>query len=330
MAAIFGYLPGQTMNATALNTQFDAVIDFVHREIDLLCPWPHLAEAFQYYESLRVSDEALGFLTFPTMVHHAVGGEMATAVPLNASWLFFQIASQLFDDIQDGDVGSSSWHLDWPMPVRLNVGLGAIFAAKICLSKLETSRDTLTEIMYLLAQAGLLASHAQATEVAKPDLDGYFKNVIQKAGLLFAAMAQAAARLHTFDETTLKALQAYGLAVGTLVQIRDDVRDMSPAQISNDLRAGRHTLPVLYGLAQVSHPRYAALTTLLQATELSQQNIDSIYTILKEMKAIDFCGAVAQVYQSKACAALTSLVSANSTYLINYAISLLATERKVA
>ena len=317
------------MIATVLNTQFDAVIDFIHHEITPLCPWPHLSEALHYYQSLRRHDEALGFLSFPTLVHHAVEGEIATAVPLNASWLFFQIASQLFDDIQDGDVASTSWHSDWSMPVRLNVGLGAIFAAKICLSKLETSRETLTEIMHLLAQAGLLATHAQATEITKPDLHGYFQNVIQKAGLLFGAMAQAAARLHTLDAAIIAAMREYGLAVGTLVQIRDDVRDMSPAQITNDLRAGRQTLPVLYGLAQFSHPRYAELITLLRATELSQEPIESIYTILKEMKAFDFCGAVVQVYQSKACEALSPLAPANRTYLINYAIALLATERKV-
>ena len=315
------------MFMTVLSTQFEAVIAFIHHEIMPLCPWPRLTEAIQHYESLKGHVEALGFFTFPALIYHATGGEMATAVPLCASWLFYQIASQLFDDIQDHDTGIQTWHHGWSDPERLNVGLGAIFTAKICLSKLEITSNMMAEVLNLLSQAGLLAAHAQATEEKQPSLDAYFRNVIQKAGLLFGAMAQVAARLHTSDTLIIKAMRDYGLAIGTLVQIRDDVRDISPIQITNDLNAGRQTLPVLYGLAQTSHVRYTELTALLHTSGIPSK-IETIYTILQEMKAFDFCTTIAQAYQRKACVALAPLPSTSRTYLINYADALLVTGAK--
>lgn len=244
-----------TMVASA-NTHLQEVAIFVKETILRPLNWPQVSQAVDCFFSLDQPGADLTFLVFPAMVHEAVRGSLERAVPLSASWILLHLASQLFDDLQDRDEKQTVWR-NWSKIELVNVGLGAIFAGHACLSYLRPADDDATavaDILQLFSEAGLLAAQAQATEHQAESINDYFQNLMRKASILFAVGAQAGVRLHTADPQLQNIFREFGLAIGALTQIQDDLRDILPQNQANDLLAYRYTLPVLHGLSQTTHP----------------------------------------------------------------------------
>ena len=308
-----------------IRNQFREVESFINETILDSLNWSQLSQAVAGFLAFNKQEDDAAFFILPSLVYASVGGNIEQAVPLSASWILLQLASQLFDDLQDQDHKQVVW-MNWPQHELLKAGLGAIFAGQSCLSYLTAPDDdatAVTDILHLFANAGLLAAHAQATEHQIATINDYFQNLIKKASVLFSVGAQTGARFYTTDVALRNAFHEFGMAVGTLIQIRDDIRDISPQNKANDLLAYRHALPVLHGLSQVSHPGYPQLAHLVQEKkQLGEEQLTSIYQILIEMGSLDFCASIMHVYQQKAVNALSVLKAQNSIHLINYVSSL--------
>lgn len=312
---------------TSAGMHLQGVASFVNGTILQRFNWPQLSQAAEYFFAFDKQEADVTFLVFPGMVHEAVGGSLERAIPLSASWILLHLASQLFDDLQDQDAKPSLWR-NWSDIDLVNVGLGAIFAGQACLSHLRpTAHDAtaVADILQLFTEAGLLAAHAQATEQQIVTINDYFQNLMQKASILFSVGAQAGVWLHTADTQLRHTFHEFGLAIGALTQIQDDLRDILPQNQANDLLAYRRTLPVLHGLAQTTHPNYPQLAQLLHEKHaLSQNDLATIYQTLIDMGSLDFCASIMYVYRQKAENALSTLEARNSLLLTKYVHSLLA------
>ena len=82
----------------------------------------------------------------------------------------------------------------------------------------------------------------------------YMQVIYCKTAKLFEAATQLAAVLAERDETTISAMQAYGMHLGTAFQLIDDVLDYQAdvtelgKNIGDDLAEGKPTLPLLHAL----------------------------------------------------------------------------------
>ncbi len=82
----------------------------------------------------------------------------------------------------------------------------------------------------------------------------YMQVIYCKTAKLFEAATQLAAVLADCDENTIKAMQSYGMHLGTAFQLIDDVLDYQAdvaelgKNIGDDLAEGKPTLPLLHAL----------------------------------------------------------------------------------
>lgn len=253
----------------------------------------------------------------PILTCVAVGGEAAAAVPVAAAWVLTALSAQVFDDLQDQDAKKRLWHT-WSPQQAISVGLGLTLAAQTCLANMNATPEVCTDIQTTISASCLRAIHSQASAQAQPTLTGYFQDVVAKSGQFVAAFFWAGARCHLETADVLKNVYDLGLSLGILMQLYDDLADLSPLQADNDLRHGKYTLPIIYALSQTKHPLYQQLVNSLDAKPEETVDTQSIYQILVAMKAIAYTHAIAAVYQEKAQTCLQTFTPEYVTHLNAY------------
>ena len=195
---------------------FEQVLD----KVDWADVWTLLkTEEQQYAGSVMAYSVVL-----PVFTCMAVGGKAETAVPVAAAWVLSELAARLFDDLQDQDKQHNIWN-QWPLAKTLPVGLGLLFAAETCLTRLPILATAKIDILTQINEAGIYAARGQAKPMQDDTLTTYFNHVISKAGLMVATYCYAGARLHTNSTEQLQTIYDFGLTLGTLMQLNDDIRD---------------------------------------------------------------------------------------------------------
>lgn len=286
-----------TLNPT---TVFDTIFNFIECTAVADLDWPEIAEAIAAAKRKRL----VTLSALPVLMSAATGGRVEAAIPLGASWVLYNLASDLFDDLQDRDGKDHPWN-NWSVAQATNVGLGLIAAAQRCLAHLQGDASTLTDI--IKSWSYTLANAAQGQQITQPirDTTTYFNHLIAKSGLIVASVAQAGVRLNTTDAATLQAAHTFGMNVGLIIQIIDDCGDLLPHRSNSDLANRTYTLPVIHALSQTDDPRHKQLTTLLQSSmPLTSTQVEMACRLLDEMGAISYSLAVAKVHQQVALEAL--------------------------
>ena len=146
-----------------------------------------------------------------------------------------------------------------------------------------------------------------------PDLTeaGYFRVIIEKTARLFSAAAEIGAILSNAPIEQQQAMAEYGLQIGILFQIIDDILDYQASTektgkiIGGDLAEGKVTLPIIYAL-QASEPEQAAyIRETFQKGDLGQ--LDRILAILDKTNALQKARETASIYAKKAAETLSTL-----------------------
>jgi len=275
--------------------------------------WHHFEEAIAARSRCSQSATTTYKQALPILTCLAVGGEIEAVQPLAGTWLLLDMASDIFDDIQDGDKHDWPWN-EWEPALALNVGLAAVFAAQTCLAELEAPVPVVRDIQASFGSAGFLAAREQTMPAT--DLESYFRRVFAISGHLFAIVARAGAMVGSTDQMVWQAAYDYGLALGVLIQIGDDGSDFLLPQ--GDLAGGRTTLPLLYLREQQAHPQYPRLQELLCDCSLRGRRIEELHGIAADMGVFEYVGRMAVLYRQKALAALAGMPSADVTHLVRY------------
>lgn len=126
-------------------------------------PWPYLQEAVIWRQQALAQGYSPYNALLPALATCAVGGSTEEAVPLAAAWVLSNLASDLFDDLQDQDEKHHPW-IQWPPDQVMMTGLGLLFAAQQSLASLNTTQETHRAILERWARTGLLAAQQQAAE----------------------------------------------------------------------------------------------------------------------------------------------------------------------
>ena len=289
---------------------------FIAEQVLAEWDWPDVQTAIAARREAFAADRPMYANVLPVLTCTALGGEAETAVPLAAAWTLYDLASDIFDDLQDQDGKDWPWN-QWAPSRALNVGLGVLAAAQICQARLTARSEVQSDIALSWAQTFGLAARGQAYSQNVCSSDGYFRQAVAKSGLVFAAVARAGARLATDNERAINQMHDFGLALGMLIQLKDDCRDLHAPDLVSDVSTGTYSLPVLYGLAQTDSPHYSTLQA-----QLAQQapDVTAVYQILGAMGAVSHTLALAHAYQQKALAALAAFPAAQTFHLSTYVI----------
>jgi geranylgeranyl pyrophosphate synthase len=298
---------------------FEATYDFIYIQVLKRTNWSDAVVAVEAWQESFADGYGVYSGLLPLLACVATGGEAQKAIPLAAAWMLYDLASEIFDDVQDRDGKDRPWN-QWHPSRAIGVGLGMIASADICLARLQTSHDVLSEILESWARTLTLAARDQWSSSEIPTLEQYFNQTVTKSGLIYATVAWAGARLSSNENPVLEAMKSYGMGLGMVTQIWDDCLDLSPQKIKSDLVLGTYTLPVIYTLSLKEDPNYPELLAKLNSSsELTSVDIETICGILGNMGAISYCVALMKVYEQKALNALTVIDDGQYVaYLENY------------
>jgi len=122
---------------------------------------------------------------------------------------------------------------------------------------------------------------------------GYLHVVRQTTGSLAEACMVIGATLRSAPQDELRALAAYGGALGVALQVRDDILDLvgdpelTGKELGGDLRRGKPRLPVIRALANLDGPARSWLADLIASRSAAPEDIDAAVRLIVDAGGVE-------------------------------------------
>jgi geranylgeranyl diphosphate synthase type I len=323
--------------ALAMGTSLDALRQQASDELQLLLSreasaFPGLRWVMQALEApgklLSPKREGFEWALLPLLVVEAVGSEPRTALPLAVAADLLVTASDVFDDIQDGD-SPSSLERSCGLPTAINVGILLACMAQLAvhrLSDLGTPAPVVRNVGRALAAATARACAGQQCDIDQDDAllteDGYLEMVQAKSGALVEGLCRAAAILAGAAPELAECYAQFGRKLGMALQVSNDVRAISARpDRDNDLVVAKRTLPLVFALRQAPATAHR-LATSARASALRPQQAREFAELLHATGGVLYASVVADVFFEEALACLDAAGCATTSRLRTYLTAL--------
>ncbi len=231
---------------------------------------------------------------------------------------FIHTATLLHDDVVDeSDMrrGDETANAIWGNAASVLVGdflYSRSFEMMVGVNDMRVM-DILSHTTNAIAEGEVL----QLLNINNPDTSEaqYLEVIRRKTAKLFEAAAQLGAVLSKADDTTEKALAAYGLHLGNAFQIMDDMLDYTAnvdelgKNLGDDLAEGKPTLPLIHAMTNGT----AEQAEFIRET-IKNGNRDAyldILAIIKSTGSLDYTAEFADQEAKKAIDALSSIADSN-------------------
>jgi hypothetical protein len=208
-------------------------------------------------------------IALPVISCLAAGGTLEAGTIMAASWVPGYLASEILDNVEDLQFIPDQLA---PSPqVATNLAVGFIFMAFHTLSLIQDP-DKARHAAKIFSQAGFDAVYGQHRELIKTPvsvdqaLDDYWEMIMLKSGSVFRTATAGGAALGTCDDRMIDALGDYGTALGVMLQLMDDCRDVFGR--SEEIGEWEISLPLLLYLLAVGEenicfPKVGSRTELI-------------------------------------------------------------------
>lgn len=168
-------------------------------------------------------------IALPVISCMAAGGSFDDGIEIAAAWYPMYLASDLLDKVEDREFTPDD-------AVRspeqaINLGTSLIFLSSHRLSLIQRPGSS-ARAGAIFSSQGFAATTGQhrdllATTLSVNDaLEDYWQAIILKSGSVFRAATAGGAAAGTSDEMVINRLGDYGTAVGVMLQLLDDGRDI--------------------------------------------------------------------------------------------------------
>ena len=288
--------------------QVDAALDEALQQIH-----PEIANITRYFlgwldESFKPVSRRSGKKLRPTLallVHEAITGSAAPAIPLAVALELIHNYSLIHDDIEDHDSERRGrptvWRL-WGESVAINVvdTLHAL-AFRTLLNDNPSDSSGMLEVYRTLVETSCQLCEGQHLDITYEkvldiDQEHYLRMIGRKTAALIACSSFAGARLATNDESLVNAYQGFGTNLGYAFQIRDDFlnlwgdREHVGKDQYSDLRSKKKTLPVVYALARLVDERGERLRAIYADIDqpMQSEEIHYVLGLLEDLKAREY------------------------------------------
>lgn len=177
------------------------------------------------------------------------GGESDEIFKAAAALEFLILSLDIFDDLQDQDNPLPLWS-QMDHAIAMNLAIACQTLSQMILSRLEFEEGRKLLLLQHINQLILYAVRGQQKDLLNTTMneEEYLEMVEEKSGSLMAVACITGTILATgiFHEEVL----TYGRWLGTMAQIKNDMKDILRWDLKNDLLRKKRTLPVLYLLNQ--------------------------------------------------------------------------------
>jgi len=173
------------------------------------------------------------------------------------------------------------------------------------------------EIMDILSDATNIVAEGEVLQLMNcndPDTteESYMEVIYCKTAKLFEAATRLAAVISKQDKTIEKAMQDYGMHLGTAFQLVDDIMDYTAdakemgKNVGDDLAEGKPTLPLLYAM---KHGNEQQIKLIREAIEVGNgmEHLEDILNALQQTGALVYTQKKAEQEADKAINALSAI-----------------------
>ncbi len=285
-------------------------------------------------ETARIAYEWLGragkrwrpFLA--TCVYLALAGDQSEEEPpiptdlkkLAVAVECFHKASLIHDDIEDNDdkrYGEQALHVQYGMPVALNVGDFLLGEGYRLIGELDVDSDTKVKMLRAAADGHLTLSRGQGAELCwsrdpQPLSSLQVLDIFrQKTAPAFEVALRLGAFLGEADTDTHDVLREYSESLGIAYQIRDDLEDFTGDSDSNDLRDLRPSVILSIAHRRAEDGDEKNLLTALWTRAKSYDDIaEEVDRIVHERGVTEKAIELREAYTEQATRSLRTLTNA--------------------
>ncbi len=229
--------------------------------------YPLLGSILAYHFGWRANGVGSGKKVRPKlllMTCDALGGNWEKAINAGVAIELIHNFSLIHDDIQDQSDYRHGRHSTWRefgIAQAINAGDALLACAYQAAGRLEKdySNDRVQRISTVLANACSHLIGGQSLDLQYEHLEAITQNEYKfmiggKTAALFSACTEISALLSVSEEKIVKGLAEFGKAFGIAFQIQDDWLgiwgnvDQLGKSTESDLKMGKKTLPIIYGL----------------------------------------------------------------------------------
>ena len=245
--------------------------------------WPELRAAFWRLLEEPILPEAM----LPLASCLAVNGPAKDAVPVSAALLAAGLSFRILDDLQDKDR---------PLELWKQVGEARAWnysGALLVLSFDILSKASLTPRVFQRVNRTLIDGYLRISAGQDLDLRGetktvedYWRTIEMKSAAGYAAACSAGAVVGTEDSELIEACGNFGHHLGLAIQVFNDMESIWDPNGISDLKQGKVTLPLIYGMT-TNHPDRDKLKSLLEEGAIAAHG-DQIKEILDRIDTREF------------------------------------------
>ena len=255
----------------------------------------------------------------------AAGGDWHNALHSAAAMELVHNFSLIHDDIQDGDTQrrhrDTVWHI-WGLAQGINAGDSMRGLAALTLVKGVNSATSGTQIrlaVEALETASLEMIEGQFLDITyernmSVTTDQYLEMIGKKTGALFGCSYYLGALAAGCDGDTVESWRQFGLDMGLVFQIRDDVlgvwgdEDRLGKPIASDIRRKKMCLPVVHALqSAVGRDRETLQSIYGNGDPANEDEVSAVLSVLERTEARNYCQGLAAEHNDSAMRRLDAL-----------------------
>lgn len=255
------------------------------RELVLALPevagWPELGEVF-----VRAGDVPRPDWELPLLAAAAVGGQRTMALPAAAAIACLQVSIILVDDMLDHDP-RGAYRLRGHGPTA-NLATGLQAAAFRLIESANLDAESRIAATGSLARAALGTAAGQYLDVQ--NLEGeqeYWTVVLAKSTPFYGTALEIGALIGGGSLLASRRLHEFGVLIGEIIQIEDDLMDSLQTPINADWIQGRNNLLILYARS-AEHKEKRRFHDLLNEIE-DPEALQEAQGILIRSGAVSYC-----------------------------------------
>lgn len=249
-----------------------------------------------------------GWAQLTLMTCDSTGGFLEVGLQGAVAMELYALAADILDDIQDQDNNDLPWR-KVPPAQAINLATCILVLSYKALSTISNRRH-LEDVSNVLNQMGLQACDGQFQEFLndskeKISLEEYFEIIKKKSGGLTASACKIGAILGGAEQTLVDQLEQFGLTLGLMSQIKNDLHDFLNLETKSDLVKGRKTLPfvyLLYVLNEIKAEELKRLSSLASIgfDQFGPKEREQLRELVVNEGTIHYCSVIYEMYKQRA------------------------------
>lgn len=217
-------------------------------------------------------------------------------------------ASLIHDDVVDDTLerrGKPSVNARWTNKIAILSGDYILSKSLSCAVKTNN-----LPILKAIANIGMQLSDGELLQLVNARIsasseENYYTIIRKKTALLFSTCTEVGGLSVNASEDALAHLRKFGEYLGICFQIKDDIFDYSPdIQIGkptgNDIRDGKVTLPLIYGLLNTSGSERDQVLSWIENKDFTLENIQTITEFTHQNGGVKYAIAQMEAFKNKA------------------------------